>query len=911
MIIAKSKKKNKTKIFNFFKYYFYLSIIFIVLAVTVFFNLGVWENYKKTFLYKIHSNGIINYIHLPEMLYLGLKKNFYSYEAIYVNLNQKNKIKIETNRLEKLEYVNSTNTPNYKADYGFIKFIEVDASITLRDKTIKTNIRLKGDRSIHYRDPNSSSYKFNIKGSDTFKGAQNFAIQKPRIRNYIHEWIFHEMMGEGNLIKLKYDFLFFYLNGTNLGLYVFEEGFGKEILERNKRREGPIFSAVESFSHDNTLSKMKFDVYNKKKWLSAENLEVTKRGLRNLKYLNNNNGNLEKIFDIKKWAWFFAVSDLTYTEHGAAPKSVKFYFNPITDKIEPIAYDGHRSPRNYSKHLLDFDHRILFDRTQNNFADDFTGLFLEKFFFINKKGSLILNETFYHEYVKALNIITSKEFIDKFFKIRKKEITKISSAIYSDSFVYDDDFRRDSGIGLYYFDKDDFYFRANKIRSILNPKHNLVFVSDDGKNIVIDSSEEVPSVSSKATYFNRYNINFIISELSCDKNKLAETAIIKSKTISLNLRLKYPKHILNKKELGIENSSCNSIVLKSSLDNSESFIEIDKINKNFDSSNIDEDLYKKYFVEVDKNLYLERKVTLINENLLIPKNLNVIIKEGEKIILSDNAFIFSNSPWQIGGDYKITYIEGRADNLGGGIIIHNTNKISKISNVKFSHLTGLVKNKLKKNFVDNLIILGSINFYEANVELSKVEFNEIYSEDAINIFRSDFKIQNVNINKSFSDAIDIDFSNGEIKASKFKDIGNDGIDLSGSNVEITGISFENIGDKMISVGEESNANILNINGTNAYVGIVSKDGSITKVKNADLEKVIIGFSSYQKKSSYNFGVLILEDVVVKNDYVKYLTDKDSIIKFNGDNAGVKSDKILEIIYDKNLDILEDVRTNQG
>ena len=308
---------------------------------------------------------------------------------------------------------------------------------------------------------------------------------------------------------------------------------------------------------------------------------------------------------------------------------------------------------------------------------------------------------------------------------------------------------------MYYFDKDDFYFRANKIRSILNPKHNLVFVSDDGKNIVIDSSEEVPSVSSKATYFNRYNINFIISELSCDKNKLAETAIIKSKTISLNLRLKYPKHILNKKELGIENSSCNSIVLKSSLDNSESFIEIDKINKNFDSSNIDEDLYKKYFVEVDKNLYLERKVTLINENLLIPKNLNVIIKEGEKIILSDNAFIFSNSPWQIGGDYKITYIEGRADNLGGGIIIHNTNKISKISNVKFSHLTGLVKNKLKKNFVDNLIILGSINFYEANVELSKVEFNEIYSEDAINIFRSDFKIQNVNINKSFSDAIDI------------------------------------------------------------------------------------------------------------------------------------------------------------
>ena len=36
---------------------------------------------------------------------------------------------------------------------------------------------------------------------------KSFSIQKPRIRNYINEWIFHELSGELNLVKLKYDFI--------------------------------------------------------------------------------------------------------------------------------------------------------------------------------------------------------------------------------------------------------------------------------------------------------------------------------------------------------------------------------------------------------------------------------------------------------------------------------------------------------------------------------------------------------------------------------------------------------------------------------------------------------------------------------------------------------------------------------
>ena len=38
------------------------------------------------------------------------------------------------------------------------------------------------------------------------------------------------------------------------------------------------------------------------------------------------------------------MCDLLMTHHGVLPKSVKFYYNPISGLFEPIAFDGHKMP---------------------------------------------------------------------------------------------------------------------------------------------------------------------------------------------------------------------------------------------------------------------------------------------------------------------------------------------------------------------------------------------------------------------------------------------------------------------------------------------------------------------------------------------------------------------------------------
>ena len=87
--------------------------------------------------------------------------------------------------------------------------------------------------------------------------------------------------------------------------------------------------------------------------------------------------------------------------------------------------------------------------------------------------------------------------------------------------------------------------------------------------------------------------------------------------------------------------------------------------------------------------------------------------------------------------------------------------------------------------------MGAVNFSNKCL-VEKSSFNNIFSEDAINIISSNYKIIDTEFNNIKSDAIDIDFSDGLMNNNNFVNIGNDAIDFSGSNSEISFISFDNL-----------------------------------------------------------------------------------------------------------------------
>ena len=63
-------------------------------------------------------------------------------------------------------------------------------------------------------------------------GLEEFSIQKPIARNYIYEYIFQKLKRvKNNFLRLFV--VNFFVNGIDRGIFVIEEGFSKELLEKN------------------------------------------------------------------------------------------------------------------------------------------------------------------------------------------------------------------------------------------------------------------------------------------------------------------------------------------------------------------------------------------------------------------------------------------------------------------------------------------------------------------------------------------------------------------------------------------------------------------------------------------------------------------------------------------------------
>ena len=874
MIIKKEARKKKESFFSFttfLYFYFFISIIAASILVIAIFQSHLFINKRNTFLDHFSKAGRYEYLYLPQIAFKAIKSNFYKLDKIDLEIEFEKTLILEN--LRNTSILNGTLPP---AD----KMPKIKTKIFLNEKEFSADIRLKGDREAHFVDKEKSSYKLELDRNQYIFGIKKFSIQKPRLRNYIHEWIFHELSKDEGIIKIKYDFIDLSINGDDKGLYVIEEGFGKELIERNKRRNGPIFGVDEDINLGKQVidNKPIFEIYNKKYWRKPENNLVANIASQKLHDFFDNKINIEEVFDLEKWAAYFAIVDLTSTYHGAFLKSVKLYYNPLNGLFEPIPFDGHRLKPNYHKYNLNYDNRILIDIVQNPIGAEVAGFaWLKNFFYKDEK----LNQKFYNLYSSYLNKVSSEKYIDNFLSKNLDKIEEINSHIYADYFFYDNS--RNFGVGLYYFLVSDFKHHAQNIRNKLkmNNSVQLLKINDD-EYLFKPSYKNYNQIIAKKLLCNKGE-NELNLEINQDLNNFKDTSLYFNNVNTDGLK-------------------CNSIVLFDKFSNKKISLKVDHLNSEFSYKNFKNKYsktFRDFFDEKDKKLTLKDDIVEINKSIFIPKGYNVIINPGQKLILTNKAFIISNSHWTIGGKSKPVVISGKKDNLGGGILIGDTKKLSKIENTKFSYLNGY---DLEKNF--EYIILGSINFHQTKVKIDNVIFENIFSEDAINIFRSEFDIYDAQYTNISSDAIDIDFSDGNIDKANFVDIKNDAIDFSGSNVNIDNTFFDNVNDKIISAGENSNININKVKGINSYAGIISKDGSKVVSKNIYFDGVKIPFAAYQKKNEYEYPHLEAKKYIIKNFLTKSIKDTTANLISEDETLVMKSKKIISLMYDKDISSIQ-------
>jgi len=275
----------------------------------------------------------------------------------------------------------------------------------------------------------------------------------------------------------------------------------------------------------------------------------------------------------------------------------------------------------------------------------------------------------------------------------------------------------------------------------------------------------------------------------------------------------------------------------------------------------------------------------ISESIELDKGWSVIISEGSSLKLIDGATLKIRGPLYIRGTEKDPVTievapspEYKGAGAWGGILVSQSPHRSRIQHAV---LRGAGAATLL-NRQDYYGITGCLTFYESDVDISDSTFSDMHCEDALNIVRSNFTISKTTIERPRADGFDSDFSQGELRDSRFFDTGNDAVDVSGTKLTLRNVYFRNIGDKSISVGEESTLNASQLNIDFAATGVASKDKSTAHIIDSYFGNISgSGLITYIKKNEYGSASIDCDNCTFTNTTYTATNQRGSQIRIDG------------------------------
>ncbi len=251
------------------------------------------------------------------------------------------------------------------------------------------------------------------------------------------------------------------------------------------------------------------------------------------------------------------------------------------------------------------------------------------------------------------------------------------------------------------------------------------------------------------------------------------------------------------------------------------------------------------------------------------------------VTLNDSTIVYDNGV-SINIDRDKKTINIIQEKEGSKIFIINGNLknfkiIFKGLNITKNEQTLNTGNFLRNYPVDINGITGCLSLINLKVKNIEIKADGSSCEDTVNFINVTGSAKIITIDNSFSDALDIDFSDLEISNINILNAGNDCVDFSSGKYKVKNLKLKNCGDKALSVGEKSLLTLDNIIAENAITGIASKDSSIVNLNAANFNSLSTCLSAYNKKQEFNGGLIKVKDMNCINYNNKIITDEFSNI----------------------------------
>ena len=748
------------------------------------------------------------------------------------------------------------------------------------ESTVPVRVRLKGDWLDHL---NAGKWSFRIAlvGDRFWNGMQTFSLQHPGTRYFLHEWFLHECWKQEGVLTTSYDFAELRLNGQSLGLYAVEEHFEKYLVERQGRREGPILKLDESgfwdglqqqiaiagepspairlpSAHAQNAAIEPFDPDR-----TAENPDLSamsRRAASLVAQFRSGARPASDLFDLDKLARFYAIADVMDAHHSTAWHNLRFYYDPVTDRLEPVGFDGFGTgPSERPSFLLQ----------GYSGPDDARPVELQDLLF--------LDTSFVSSYLEYLNRYSSPAFLEGFFDSVASSRLPRELALLRE-------------YPQYIFEDQTFIRSVQFKRAMLLPQEAYCFqVNRTGRGAEwsLRNTHTFPVLllgyaPGERGAWTRFP-DPVWFPPAPDRPLWSETRRDSSGAWMEMLEhfrspagaLSAGKGWADPKTLSIPEANKWLVYQLPGLDSL--FRQEINASPAIAPQTPRQELFGRAFPARDPRWEVSNKRIrflpgrhTIPEMLVIPEGYSVEAGPGVSLDFVSGGGFISASPVHFAGRAEEPVLVTSSDGSGKGFTVLAPNTASSLEYVVFERLQALSW----KDWAQT----GAVTFAGASVRLTDCIFRNTQSEDALNLVQCEVEMDRCLFLNTPSDGFDCDFCKGTIRNAAFRECKNDGLDLSGSRLRLESSTIDHCGEKGISVGERSDFACFDTRITGAPTAIAVKDQSVAIADKLALESCGTGFAVFCKKTEYGPARLIVREHEEKNLERLYDVQKGSTLQ---------------------------------
>lgn len=850
------KKKKNNRIFIFLIIIFSTFLLYL-LSVTPGFKGDIEQSLrillKQPVLLKLKStsnNLVIDYS----------KKIFYGVKNRIFNKNDFKKIEIEIkfSELEKLK-IDRKKALELKK---LIKPQKIKINLVHDGKKYKATARLKGDYSEHWGNIKQWSLKIKLKNKKTIFSMNEFSISVFAERDFPYNYVISNLMREYNILTPRYETVNIHLNGDDWGLMLLEEQFSDSFYAKNRIKEAPIFKMTnendimikalidQEFENVSDIikwqGKLETKIYNKNKILKKTNIPSKKTNenltsifknlqeviaLEEKKYLPS----LINYINVESFAKVVAITAIFGDMHTTLSTNSRYYLNPYNLKIEPVLTDPFHTE-------IDKDFFQGYNTLYSNifYSKNFQNIYLKTLKEINNNFFKIENSfnNICKDFGKNCQNLVELDVLKKNINFLINQEKKIFHGLNKNQ-------KKSKKIKK---------FNTKNIKNINNKKINLR-IFDDGEIFINNLTSEKIDI-----------INVVLkNKINCKKNCKKKT-----KTFDLNWIIKpgtYENLNTEKFKVNMDQVKYNFLEIKYKDESDISYLLTERVERShLKKENFFKPIkikFNKSLIKKNNNYTFKHGTHIIDDPIIIPNGFNLIIEADTILKMSKNSYIMlEDGSIKFKGKMNkpIEIIPLENEQTWNGIYVNSSSINNNTSILKYVKISGI-------SYFDNgkIQLTGGLNFINSNIYISNSLIEKSFSEDAINIVNSKFKIDGLYVENSKSDGIDIDFGEGEIINASFNNIGGDAIDLSGSDVILRNIVASRVYDKAISAGEQTLVNINGLKISSSGIGIASKDSSVVKGSNINISECgLFDFAVFQKKQFFSGGSLVVNNATSCN-----------------------------------------------